>query len=223
LQVLGGCGAQLTSLQAVSLAGCHLGPQGLAALTAALARHPPAALTCLGLADNKLGAAGLQHLAKALSSSSARLGSSLTCLDLSLNDIGTDGCRQLAQLCGALPSLGELSLAANSIRAEGMQALAPQLQELAALSALRLHGNALGDAGFGALAAALPGLPLLAELQLQENQGVGAEGVWLLASALAACESLTSLDLSKTGIGVEGGKQLGALLQVCSASCHTCL
>jgi Ran GTPase-activating protein (RanGAP) involved in mRNA processing and transport len=212
-QVLLGGAAELAGLRALHLSGCQLGPQGLAPIAAALAARPPSALASLALADNRLGPAGIQQLARALEAGSAS--SSLTSLDLSLNDAGGDVCRQLAALCGRLRGLESLSLACNGIRGEGMTLLAQQLAELGRLTSLQLQGNSLGDAGFGALAAALPGLPLLRELQLEGTSGVGGEGARLLVPALVACcGQLRRLDLSKTGVGLEGGRQLAALLQV---------
>jgi Ran GTPase-activating protein (RanGAP) involved in mRNA processing and transport len=222
--LLGGGAAQLVRLRALDLSGCHLGPQGIASIAAALAAHPPSALASLALADNRLGPASIQQLARALEAGTAA--SSLTSLDLSLNDAGGDVCRQLAALCGRLRGLESLSLASSGIRAEGMTLLAQQLAELRCLTSLQLQSNSLGDAGFGSLAAALPGLPLLRELQLEGSSGVGGEGARLLVPALVACCSqLRRLDLSKTGIGLEGGRQLGALLQVgclpLSAAAHS--
>lgn len=195
----------LSSLTALNVTACGLGPAGVHSFMEAVSTTSPTGgggclsrLLVVCFADNGLGAEGVATLMQALAAG----GAPLAALDLSANNMGDDGCKQLAPLLRQhQPTLTNLALASNGIGPDGMRALAPVLSAATSLSDLQLQGNHVGDAGLSVLCKALIQLPQLKSLQLQENYSIGAEGTRALAQLLSQSVNLQQLNLAKNSLG----------------------
>ncbi|MGP0591039.1 COR domain-containing protein, partial [Nitrospira sp. T9] len=134
---------------------------------------------------NKIGEAGVKHLARL---------SNLTTLQLGGNQIGDAGVKHLARLS----NLTRLQLGGNQIGEAGVKHLAG----LTNLTTLHLGSNQIGDAGVKHLA----GFTNLRTLELGENR-IGDAGV----KHLAGLTNLTRLELASNEIGDAGMKHLAGL------------
>eukprot|EP01052_Picozoa_sp_SAG31_P008744 SAG31_NODE_447_length_15579_cov_5.713871_3_plen_131_part_00 len=63
------------------------------------------------------------------------------------------------------------------------------------------HNDKVGGVGFIAIAEALPEMPALEHMVLNFCKGMGPAGALAIASALASCTQLSSLDMAMCGIG----------------------
>jgi hypothetical protein len=121
-----------------------------------------------------------------------------------------------------LTSLTSLCLTSNAISNAGFRMLASAAApHLGRLKRLKLGANSCGDTGAAALATALPCWPGLQELQLQDNCSIGPEGAKALGRALGGAVSLQRLNLSRAGLGPEGGRQLAAGVRAQAAAAAT--
>ncbi|MGD9904452.1 MAG: protein kinase [Vicinamibacterales bacterium] len=200
-------------LSRLGLSRNRLGVEGLELLAGA---PRFGALVDLDLAANGVGPRGMLVLA------AAPLVRRVRHLDVADNDLGDAG---LAAMVGApyLSALRTAALGRNGLTATGLALLSGAPAELERLD---LTGNPLGDDGAGVLAHLLPRLPVrslgladcgmsgrglatilaaapsgLAHLSLSGN-AVDASGAMELAAAAAARPA--SLELARTGLGVDG-------------------
>jgi hypothetical protein len=211
------------SLAALCVARCGVGPEGLIALSGAIARS--AVLAHLDLSEPALFSRNEEtthHIARALRSNASLTSlilrkhrhmsdtsvevlvdslldnASLLALDLSANHLGPPSAETLAKAIRAGLPCRSLSLAFCRVADPGAVALAAALGvggvELASLD---LRHNDIGDEGLTALANALlsPACPLL-ELRLAGNRlAPGARGVEALAAALRGGAVRARVDL----------------------------
>ncbi|XP_023705077.1 dynein regulatory complex subunit 5 [Cryptotermes secundus] len=134
-----------TTINRLDFSHCEIGDQGALAIGKLLTVHP--ALEELILCNNKIGAAGANGLACALS----HIASPLKLLDLRLNHIGNQG---VTDLCSALANSEhpqELILAGCGFTEETGIKLGQMLQHNTTLQALDISNNNLGEVGGEAL------------------------------------------------------------------------
>ncbi|KAL7550920.1 hypothetical protein ACHAWF_014130 [Thalassiosira exigua] len=217
-----------SSLRALILDKCALGPEGASSLARGVASN--ASLTELELGGNMIGPVGGEALFRALASNASleRLGmrmnriggggsargdvralgealASGTCrlarLDLSYNDLRCGGCRILSHaILDARCTLTELLLEKNDISQDGATALADALSSNGTLRALVLRGNAIGDGGASALGSMLTRNASLQTLDVS-SCSIGNRGGAALGRGLAGNASLERLLIDKNWLG----------------------
>jgi Ran GTPase-activating protein (RanGAP) involved in mRNA processing and transport len=103
-------------------------------------------------------------------------------LELENNDLGPEGSAHIAEALPHLSALTELSLGRTQMFDEGATHLAGTLPQCRSLRTLHLHSNFLGHGSARALADALPRCSAgLSSLNLSRNL-LGVEGIRLLVS-----------------------------------------
>jgi uncharacterized protein (TIGR02996 family) len=201
-------GAALPALKVLRLNGAGLGPAGLHAMDRARYVSSPGSehsllerLATLHLADNGLGAAGVERLWRALPRS-------VLDLDLSRNGLGPGEAQEMASGRWHLARLERLNLAGNALGPAGVEALADSYL-LDGLTALSLGANGIGDEGVSALGQGRYYLRRRwTELSLAGN-GIGPDGAQALLE-LPDLERLTRLDLEHNTLGAPGAEVLAS-------------
>jgi ribonuclease inhibitor len=211
-----------STLRSVDLSECKIGPQGAAAISAALKTNTK--LKTLILARNKLREAGTQVLCQGLASPSC----AVTVLDVSANSINKEGGDALAAVFMQNKSLESISIANNYI-SDSIPAIAlglckrgvsARMVDLSrnrisseickkmsqvlegfrfSIACLSVEGNPIGDSGLVALFHAVRGT----NLQYLELSGCGLtshSGV-VVADMVASCSLLNSLQLDGNDLG----------------------
>ena len=190
-------------LERLDLRGNFLGSNGATALSKGLATTKT--LKVLNLAQNVIGAKGMEALAEALARDTdegmdAATTSSVEDLDLQHNGCGDDGCSALAR--HGLGNLQRLLLGFNGIGASGARAIADALKKRH-----REEGeDANGDMDTGDDSQYIA--KRMRSLDLKCNV-VGSEGAQALSDAL---DDVESLDLSNNGVR-EGAKWIAKSLK----------
>lgn len=211
-----------STLRSVDLSECKIGPQGAAAISAALKVNTK--LKTLVLARNKLREAGTQALCQGLASASC----TITVLDVSGNSINKEGGDALAAIFMQNKSLESISIANNYI-SDSIPAIAlglckrgvsARMVDLSrnrisgdickkmsqvlegfrfSIACLSVEGNPIGDSGLVALFHAVRGTNLqyleLSACGLTSHSGV------VIADMIASCSLLNSLQLDGNDLG----------------------
>ena len=123
-------------------------------------------------------------------------------LDLSFNCIGTAGLYMLQAPIAGCAGLTKLVMSGNCFGDEGATCLAEVITRLPALEYLDVARNSISRDGITSIAQALPHCPRLSVLLLGHNRTANA--VDSLAVVLPLCPALTLIDVSHTGLGMEG-------------------
>ena len=217
-------------LERIDLSGCtikHFGAVKLcrALTTAATAFPGGSGLAWLDLTRNDIGDEGAASVASYISAEGkhARNGQALRHVNLSANSIGSSGLAALAAAATATSSgchLETCILSTNPLAEDDGNGSAPNgttksLTSLvhalhATLRTLEIAGCGLGRQGTGALAAAWAKQPVgLTSLDLSKN-GIGNGGATALANLLVGggCPHLVTLSLASNEIGDAGAAQL---------------
>ncbi|MFI5344267.1 MAG: hypothetical protein ACHQUC_08610 [Chlamydiales bacterium] len=158
-------------------------------------------LRSLNLGSNSFGYLGMRKIASHLPS----LSSSLTSLDLSKNIVGDfHACsKELAHGLMALTNLTSLNLGTNNIK--DFSDLTPVFKSLTKLMRLDLTGNFFNLRNMQLLSPAIEDHPSLSSLCLgKPKEGMGVEGIRVLAPAIVSLRLLSELDISDHKIGPEG-------------------
>ena len=109
--------------------------------------------------------------------------------------------------------ISEIKLGENGITSEGMkQLLKFPKQFYNKLETLNLNSNNIDSESCADLARLIPQVPHLKKLNLSDNPNIGQGGAVSLMTSLTAHNSLETLRLDNTGIGVEDCLALGELL-----------
>mmetsp|Transcript_6979 Transcript_6979/g.19650 ORF Transcript_6979/g.19650 Transcript_6979/m.19650 type:complete len:476 (+) Transcript_6979:79-1506(+) len=178
----------------------QIGDAGAEALGRALETNR--SLRSLDLGGNRIGGNGVAALAKAF-----ECGSPLSVLHLDRNRVGVDGCRALGlALTCTWCKLAELDLTGNSLQDQGVAFLAVGLGA-SKMERLLLRNTELSAAGMSALCDALVKCGTVRRLDVSDNS-LGDLGVFPIAQLLRSGASLAELDLTATGVGAVGMKDL---------------
>lgn len=185
-----------------------LGPEGVRSIAQMLRGH--AGLRVLDLVNTDLRDEGVDALVDALCSDNR----SLRHLYLSGNGLGPTAAPALARLLREAPWLEGLYLSVNRLGDEGVGLLAEGLAANRTLKALELASNGIGPAGAGALFRGARSNPALQVLNLgyaPSTRVLGSEANRLLdegaghaAELLSVSSSLARLDLTRTGLTMQG-------------------
>jgi Ran GTPase-activating protein (RanGAP) involved in mRNA processing and transport/GTPase SAR1 family protein len=196
-----------TTLKALILDKCAVGPEGGKELANALAFNE--SLTRLELAGNMIGPFGGSHIFNALMQNST-----LRELGLKMNRIGGSSDKFDVQtlsesLSGGICRLTKLDLSYNDLRCEGCTILAQALvSKSCTLIELILEKNDIEEDGSVALARSLCVNSSLQVLDFKGNK-VGNGGAKAFGSALTSNNTLKSIDLSSCSVGNNGGAAIG--------------
>ena len=187
-------------LERLDLKGNSLGSNGAVALSKGLSTTKT--LKVLNLAQNVIGAKGMEAVAEALARGMAMddATSSIEDLDLQHNGCGDDGCSALAQ--HGLGNLQRLMLGFNGISASGARALADALKKRQRDEELDVGGDMDTGEGVRHIAKRMRSLDLKCNV-------MGSEGAQALSGAL---DNVESLDLSNNGVR-EGAKWIAKSLK----------
>ncbi|KJE96478.1 hypothetical protein, variant [Capsaspora owczarzaki ATCC 30864] len=163
------------------------------------------------LSDNRIGDAGAQAIAEALT-----VNKTLSGIHLSNDQISNAGATALAEALKVNETLTNLHLVKNHIGDAGAQALGEALEVNTTLTWLKLDQNQIGDAGAQAIAEVVQVNRTVAGLDLNQNQ-IGDAGVQAIAEALKVNTTLKELLLSDNQIGNAGATALAEALKVNTA------
>ena len=153
----------------------------------------------LHLAENDLGDAGAETIARALQSNE-----SLRLLDLRSNEITENGALAIQGLLVSSQHLISLGLASNTLGSLGAAALARGLTHRnCVLQRLDLSDNEIGSGGACAFSHMLRYNQELVELNLGQNQ-LGDVGIQALVSGIASNKTLRWLSLRRNGLTNRG-------------------
>ena len=192
-------------------------------------------LECLGLDENKIGAAGVGRIARALQANSTLeslfLGGNeitlsdneftdaiaasrtLKVLGLYSNKIDNEGAERLARALKANNALEELDLGGNQINDQGAKNIASALAVNKSLKVISLGGNAICDEGAKSLADCFcMSNRSLCHMYLDQNK-IGDRGAQSFATSLVVNQSLRRLYLDGNVIGDEGAERLADALE----------
>ena len=139
-------------------------------------------------------------------------------INLTLCHIGDEGVEMLVR--GAVEEethctggISEINLSGNDLISEGMkQLLKFPKQFITKLETLDLNSNSLDSESCADLARLIPHVPHLKKLSLCDNFNIGQGGGVSLMTSLTTHNSLETLKIDNTGIGVEDCLALGELL-----------
>ena len=136
-------------------------------------------------------------------------------LDCNIGDEGVEllvrGAVEVETHCTG--EISEINLGQNNISSKGVKQLVNFPKRLInKLRIFTLHDNNLGPDSCVALAHLIPDMPHLKKLDLSNNPNIGQGGVVPLITSLTACNSLETLWLLNTGIGVKDCQALSELL-----------
>jgi Ran GTPase-activating protein (RanGAP) involved in mRNA processing and transport len=163
------------------------------------------ALKLLNLCGNSFGADGCKYISDQL-----RIHPSIQTLELSKNYLGDDGAEYIAQILVHHVSLQTLILDSCLIGDDGVTAIADKLWHNRSLTQLNLGRNRISQVGVNILAHSVRSNGSLVDLKLYHNY-LGPDGVRFIADMLVWNKTLTSLDLSATGMAAHGS--LAGMLQ----------
>ena len=136
-------------------------------------------------------------------------------LDLTGSELDADDCSTLATTLSASSCrLAVLNIDKAGIGAEGAHVLAAALEANATLTSISMQRNGLGRKGGRALGEALSNNSSVTHLDLSLND-IGPQGGLAFAEALRTPGGrLASLVMVRCGLGPDGGRALGAALEV---------
>ncbi|XP_031150691.1 NLR family, CARD domain containing 5 [Sander lucioperca] len=208
---------KFTTLKKLEFCGASLTTTGAASLASALQNCPN--ITEINLSDNNLKDQGIKHIADIFTKQPrlvlVRLGqnnSSLEAVDyligkmsscLNIQHLNADGKKELTVTFFQNSDLNRhvtkseptISLLNQTWSKPKMQKLAKSLARCTALSVLDLSSNCLGNTGLKKLLDILPCLSNIQEINASNN-GIGTEGVVMLAGALCSHNNLTQIHIS---------------------------
>ncbi|XP_078113911.1 protein NLRC5 isoform X3 [Sander vitreus] len=208
---------KFTTLKKLEFCGASLTTTGAASLASALQNCPN--ITEINLSDNNLKDGGIKHVADIFTKQPrlvlVRLGqnnSSLEAVDyligkmsscLNIQHLNADGKKELTVTFFQNSDLNRhitkseptISLLNQTWSKPKMQKLAKSLARCSALSVLDLSSNCLGNTGLKKLLDILPCLSNIQEINASNN-GIGMEGVVMLAGALCSHHNLTQIHIS---------------------------
>ncbi|XP_034734030.1 protein NLRC5 isoform X2 [Etheostoma cragini] len=208
---------KFTTLKKLEFCGASLTTTGAASLASALQNCPN--ITEINLNDNNLKDVGIKHIADLFAKPSrlvlVRLGqnsSSLEAVDyligkmsscLKIQHLHADGKKELTITFFQNSDLNHhitkseptISLLNQTWSKPKMQKVAKSLARCPALSVLDLSNNCLGNKGLKKVLDYLPCLSNIQEVNVSSN-GIGMEGVVMLAGALSSHDNLTQIHIS---------------------------
>ena len=185
----------LNRLQRVSLKGCCIGPDGMAAIADGLMGGSHSSLQSLNLACNALGERSMQLLVE-LTQACPRLEH----LDIDHNPLGREGGVQLAAVLARSTSLRELKASNCSLPDAAAVELGAGLCSAVGLQRLHLRNNSFSDLA-APLLSSIADIPGLQELSIGGN-ALGSASISALVCGLAerVGTPLLRLDISNTSV-----------------------
>ena len=134
-------------------------------------------------------------------------------IDLGGNGITSEGMKQLLEFPKQfITKLETLDLNSNTLDSESCAVLAHLIADVPHLKTLSLFDNRLDSGCCATLAHLIPHVPHLKKLDLSGNLNIGQGGAVSLMTSLTAHNSLETLKIDNTGIGVDDCLALGELL-----------
>ncbi|KAG0241714.1 hypothetical protein BGX31_000923 [Mortierella sp. GBA43] len=180
------------TLYSLSLDMNEMGSKGASAIATALVsnRH----LTHLYIPHNNIRDKGLEDICESLKRNKC-----LAYLDLELNHIGlgqsTSGLKALGDILKINTTLREINLSFNLFSAQAIEGLANGMAMNTTLESVIFTNCGLSTEAAVALAKALPTASGLQNLGLTNNNDIGVDGYWALATSLIRNRSLKGVQL----------------------------
>ena len=129
------------------------------------------------------------------------------------NGVTSEGMKQLLEFPKQfITKLETLDLNSNNLDSESCAVLAHLIADVPHLKTLSLFDNRLDSGCCATLAHLIPRVPHLRKLDLSGNLNIGQGGAVSLMTSLTAHNSLETLKIDNTGIGVDDCLALGELL-----------
>ncbi|MFO0658949.1 MAG: SDR family NAD(P)-dependent oxidoreductase [Polyangiaceae bacterium] len=204
-----------TSVRGLWIKRNQVGVEGAKALASMLLENNT--LRSIDLVSNPIGLEGVEAIFSSLAQAHAAGRGGVQLLYLCGNSLGVEGAKIVSRY---LPHTGlrALYLGGNHLNDEGALVIADALARTPSLEVIGLSSNGIGAVGARAIAHAVSNHPALESLEigfLKSTDVIGAsantfgdEGARAFAELVSTSKTLTTLDVSGSGVSLDGARAL---------------